>query len=368
MSERLSSTPRADGFAMPGEFGPHAGTWMLWPERPDNWRQGARPAQRAFCAVAGAIARFEAVTVGASRERYAGARALLPPAVRVVELSSNDAWMRDCGPTFVANAAGEVRGVDWDFNAWGGLAGGLYFPWDLDDQVAGKVLEIAGAARYKAPLVLEGGSIHVDGEGTLITTRECLLNPNRNPALGEGEIEALLREYLGVEQILWLERGVYLDETSGHVDNLVNYVRPGVVALTWTDDRGDPQWEISQDAYARLREAVDARGRRLEVHCVHQPGPLCITAEEARDVETVEGTLPRRAGDRMAGSYINYYTCNGGVVVPVFDDPHDAAALETLRGLYPGREVVAVPAREILLGGGNIHCITQQEPKGGKTA
>lgn len=364
MSITIESTPRADGFRMPGEFERHAGTWMLWPERPDNWRQGAKPAQRAYAAVAAAIAQFEPVTMCVSRAQFRNARAMLPAGVRVVEMSSDDAWMRDCGPTFVSGPGDAVRGVDWDFNAWGGLDGGLYFPWDQDDQVAAKVLEIERVDRYKAPLVLEGGSIHVDGQGTLITTEECLLNPNRNPQLSKAQIEDLLRAYLNVDTIIWLGRGVYLDETNGHVDNIINIVRPGVVALTWTDDRNDPQWEISNDAYERLTAATDARGRKLEVHRIHQPGPIYITEEEARDVDAVAGTLPRNTGDRLAGSYINYYACNGGVIVPVFGDAHDAAALQSLQGLYPERKVTPVPAREILLGGGNIHCITQQQPAG----
>src|SRR5512146_2694488 len=181
MTQTRMTTPRQDGFFMPAEFARHAGTWMLWPERPDNWRLGGKPAQKTFAAVAAAIRQFEPVTVGVNHRQFEIARHMLPASVRVVEISSNDSWMRDCGPTFVIDGHGGVRGVDWDFNAWGGLNGGLYFPWDLDDAVPQKVLEIEGIDRYKAPLVLEGGSIHVDGEGTLITTEECLLNPNRNP-------------------------------------------------------------------------------------------------------------------------------------------------------------------------------------------
>jgi len=364
MAKRIDSTPKNDGFRMPGEFEPQKQIWMIWPERPDNWRAGAKPAQEAYANAAKAISRFEPVTMVVSAAQYANCRNRLPAEIRVVEMSNDDAWMRDCGPTFLKNDRGEVRAVDWDFNAWGGLDGGLYFPWDHDDQVAAKVLEIERADRYKAPLVLEGGSIHVDGQGTLITTEECLLNPNRNPQLSKAQIEDLLREYLNVETIIWLGRGVYLDETNGHVDNIINIVRPGVVALTCTDDRNDPQWEISNDAYERLTAAVDARGRKLEVHRIHQPGPIYITEEESRDVDAVAGTLPRNPGDRLAGSYINYYTCNGGVIVPVFDDAHDAAALQALRDLYPERKVTPVPAREILLGGGNVHCITQQQPAG----
>jgi agmatine deiminase len=362
MASTIDSTPRKDGFRMPGEFENHSGCWMLWPERPDNWREGAKPAQACFAEVASAIARFEPVTVGASGGQFLNARQMLPPPVRVVELSCNDAWMRDCGPTFVKDRKGRSRGVDWEFNAWGGLDGGLYAPWDQDDLVAQKVLEIERCDRYKAPLVLEGGSIHVDGEGTLITTEECLLNSNRNPHLSREQIEGLLAEYLGVEQVIWLGRGVYNDETSGHVDNLCCYVRPGVVALTWCDDPHDPQHEISREACEVLSAACDARGRRLEIHKIHQPLPQLITQQESQGVEAAAGTLPRLSGDRLAASYINFYIANRGLIVPVFGDPADGPALQALSALFPGREVIPVYAREILLGGGNIHCITQQQP------
>jgi len=349
---------------MPGEFEPHAGSWMLWPERPDNWRLDAAPAQRAFAAVAAAIAQFEPVSVGVSARQFENARRTLPAGVRVVELSSNDAWMRDCGPTFVVNTGRVVRGVDWEFNAWGGLHGGLYAPWDLDEQVAAKVLEIERLERYQAPLVMEGGAAHVDGQGTLLTTAECLLNPNRNPQLTQAQIEGYLKEYLNASKVVWLPRGVYRDETGGHVDNLCCFVRPGVVALTWTEDTADPQYEISQEAYERLMTSTDALGRRLEVHKILQPAPIHITKEESEGVEAAAGTLPRTAGDRLAASYINFYIANGGIVMPAFGDPHDAPARAQLQALFPEREVVQAPAREISLGGGNIHCITQQVPRG----
>lgn len=364
MAVTLKTTPRADGYLMPGEFTAHARTWMLWPERPDNWRESAKPAQRAFAEVAAAISMFEPVTVGANPTQLETARTMLPAQVRVVEIPNNDSWMRDCGPTFVVNTAGQQRLVDWMFNAWGGLEGGLYAPWDLDDRVPQAVSEIEGVDRYEAPIVLEGGSIHVDGEGTLITTEECLLNPNRNPSLSREEIEAVLKEYTGVSKILWLGKGVFNDETDGHVDNLCAFLRPGVVALTWTEDSDDPQYSISKDAFGRLSEATDACGRKLEIHKINQPQPILISEAESGGVLPTEGTLPRRAGDRMAASYVNFYICNGGVIVPTFSDPHDRDALETLQELMPMRKVVGVAAREILLGGGNIHCITQQQPSG----
>lgn len=364
MAKTLASTPRQDHFRMPGEFEPQSQVWLLWPERTDNWRLGAKPAQQVFVQVATAISRFTPVTMGVSRGQFLNARNMLPPKVRVVEISYDDAWIRDCGPTFVVDDQGAVRLVDWDFNAWGGLDGGLYFPWDQDDLVPQKVAEIERVDRYKAPLVLEGGSIHVDGEGTLITTKECLLNPNRNPGLSQSEIEAYLKDYLNLDKVIWLERGVYNDETSGHVDNICCFIRPGVVALSWTDDKDDPQYEISAENYEILKHATDAQGRALEVHKIHQPDPVIITADEAAGVDSVDGTLPREEGDRMAASYINFLITNGGVIVPTFDDPHDGPALEQLQALFPERAVVGVPAREILLGGGNIHCITQQQPRG----
>ena len=347
---------------MPAEFERHAGCWLLWPERADNWRLGAKPAQAAFVAVATAIATGEPVTVGVSAQQFQHARARLPAAVRVVEITANDAWVRDTGPTLLVDAKGRRRGVDWTFNAWGGLAGGLYFTWDRDEEVAQKILEIEGVERYRAPFVLEGGAIHVDGQGTCLTTEECLLNPNRNPGLSRAEVEAQLRRYLGVRTVIWLDKGVYLDETSGHIDELACFTAPGVVLLTWTEDRDDPQYEISRDALQRLRHARDARGRRLTIHKIHQPGPLYMTAEEAAGVDRREGSRPRLAGDRLPASYVNLSIANKCVVMPLYDKRRDGAALRLLRRLFPTRTVLGVETREILLGGGNIHCITQQIP------
>ena len=364
MSASLKTTPAADGFRMPGEFEPHSGCWMAWPERPDNWRLGAKPAQEAYAAVAEAIAASEPVTMAVSDAQFENCRSTLPPEVRVVEVSTDDAWIRDSGPTFVVDGGGRRRGVDWRFNAWGGTEGGLYFPWDRDDRVAAKVLEVEGDDRYRAPIVLEGGAVHVDGEGTVLTTEECLLNPNRNPELSREQIERVLLDYLGAEKVIWLGAGVFADETDGHVDNLACFARPGVVLLTWTDDEDDPQHAISRDARERLEAATDGRGRSLDVVLLPSPGPLQISAEEAQGVDAAEGTVPRSAGDRMAASYVNFYLGNSRIVHPLLDPRHDEEAAAVLRRVFPDREVVGLPAREILLGGGNIHCITQQVPRG----
>jgi agmatine deiminase len=298
--------------------------------------------------------------MGANPSQVSIARRALPESTSVVELPNNDSWMRDCGPTFVINGRGNVRLVNWQFNAWGGL----YTDFRLDEQVPRRISDMEDMDYYQAPLVMEGGSIHVDGEGTLLTTEECLLNENRNPQLHREQIKTYLREYTGAGKILWLGAGVYHDETGGHVDNLACFLRPGLVALTWTDDHNDPQYPISQDAYSRLVRFTDAKGRKLEVLKIQQPEPVLATEAEAWGVLPAEGTYPRKAGARMAASYINFYICNRGVVMPSFGDPQDLLARQAIMIAMPEREVVSVFSREILLGGGNIHCITQQQPLG----
>lgn len=360
----INSTPRKDGFHMPGEFEPHEGTFMLWPERPDNWRYGGKYAQKVFAEVATAIGKFEKMTMCVSAEQYENARNMLPDNIRVVEISNNDSWIRDCGPTFVKNDDGIIRGIDWQFNAWGGLVDGLYFPWDKDNSVAKKVCEIEWKDRYYLDnFVLEGGAIHVDGDGTALVTEACLLSEGRNPHMTKDEIEEKLKEYLNVDKVIWLKNGIYLDETNEHIDNICAFVKPGVVVLSWTDDESDPQYELSKSCYDILCKEKDAKGRSLEVYKLPLPSPVYITKEESLGVDSVIGTQPREEGDRLAASYVNYYVCNGAVIMPGFHDKNDEKAKKVLEELYPDREVIQIYAREILLGGGNIHCITQQQPK-----
>ena len=357
----LKTTPKHDGFRMPGEHETHEEIWMAWPERTDNWRYGGKPAQQVFVNVAKAIAEVTPVTMAVSAAQYDNARRMLPENIRLVEMATNDSWMRDIGPSYVINDKGERRGVDWEFNAWGGLVDGLYFPWDRDDQVASKICEIHRDDRYRAPLILEGGSIHVDGEGTLYTTEECLLHESRNPHLSKTEIEQILGDYLNIDKVVWIPRGLYNDETNGHVDNLIHVVCPGEVVLSWCDDENDPQYEISQEAYRVLSEATDARGRKLKIHKMNVPGPLYIREDEAGGIDACN-SMERSAGERLAGSYANYLITNMPIILPLLDPAHDGEAKALLEDLYPGYEVVGVDAREILLGGGNIHCITQQVP------
>ena len=363
--KRLNTIPKDDGFRMPGEFEHHDGCYMIWPERPDNWRLGGKPAQAVFTEVANTIGKYEPITMIVSKAQFSNAREMLADYVRVVEMANDDSWCRDSGATFVINDKGEVRGIDWAFNAWGGLVDGLYFPWDQDDKVAQKMCELERVDSYRLDdFVLEGGSIHVDGEGTVMATEETLLSAGRNSHLTKEEIEKTLCDYLNCTKMLWIPRGIYNDETNGHVDNICNFVKPGVVVLAWTDDENDPQYEISKEAYDYLSKETDAKGRKLEIHKLHVPSPVLITKEESLGVDSIDGTLPRQEGDRLAASYANYYTGNGFVALPVFNDPKDKDAIELLQKLYPDRVIEPIYAREILLGGGNIHCITQQLPSG----
>ena len=366
MSKRINSTPKQDGYRMPGEFEEHSKTWMIWPERTDNWRNGARPAQQAFAEVAKAISKYEEVVMCVSKNKYINALDMLPANIKVVEMENDDSWMRDCGPTFVINKEGKVRANDWEFNAWGGEVDGLYFPWDKDDEVPKKVCELENIDTYRTDgFVLEGGSIHVDGEGTLIATEACLLSEGRNPSMSKKEIEDKLKEHLNIEKVIWLKNGIYLDETNEHVDNIIHYCAPGVVALAWTDDEKDPQYKFSKEAYEVLINSTDAKGRKLKVYKLHIPNTVVITKEESEGVDIVDGTLPREEGDRQAASYANFYIANGVIVYPTFNDPkYDKLAEEVLKEIFPDREIIGVYAREIILGGGNIHCITQQQPKG----
>lgn len=364
--KKLDTIPKNDGFRMPGEFEEHRRSYIIWPERPDNWRLGANPAQKVFLEVIKKIAKYEEIVVCVSDRQYSHVIGLTNEIdnVIVVEMSNDDAWIRDCGATFLVNDKGTLRAVDWCFNAWGGLFNGLYFPWDKDDRIASKMCALEDADRYRLDdFVLEGGSIHCDGEGTLLVTEECLLSEGRNPHLNKLEIEKKLCEYLNVSKVLWIPKGIYNDETSGHVDNICNFVKPGVVVLAWTDDEKDPQYKISNDAYQYLSHETDAKERKLEIHKLYTPNPVLITKEESQGVDSVDGTLPRTEGDRLAASYVNYYTINGAIIMPIFDDEHDTAAVNKLKKLYPDRTIETVYAREILLGGGNIHCITQQVPK-----
>ncbi|CAM8981805.1 unnamed protein product [Rhodiola kirilowii] len=366
----LEGTPAVHGYMMPAEWEPHSQSWMGWPERSDNWRENAKHGQAVFVEVATAISKFEHVTVCASPDQWANARSQLPAHIRVIEMSMNDSWFRDTGPTIVVaknkpQSEQKIAGIDWNFNSWGGVEDGCYQDWSHDLLVARKILEIEKIPRFSQSIVLEGGSIHVDGEGTCLSTEECLLNKNRNPHLNKEQIEEMLKAYLGVRKIIWLRRGLYGDDdTNGHIDNMCCFAKPGVVLLSWTDDETDPHYERAVEAFSVLSNTTDAKGRKFEIVKLHVPGPLYMTEEESAGITQVGEAKPRLAGTRLAASYVNFYFANGAIITPQFgDEKWDQEAIRVLSNTFPDHQVVGIKgAREIVLGGGNIHCITQQQP------
>jgi agmatine deiminase len=334
--------PAEGGFVMPGEWAPHARCWMAWPCRTELWRQRLPAARAAYATVAHAIARFEPVTMVARLGDAAGARDMLGNRIPILELPLNDSWMRDFGPTFLVNSTGELAGAAWRFNAWGEK----YKDYADDARLAGRLLRQLGLPCFEAPFVLEGGAIHVDGEGTALVTEQCLLNPNRNPALRKADVEAHLRDWLGVTTVIWLGQGLVDDETDGHVDNLACFARPGVVLALSEDDYLEPNFPALSDNLERLAKAKDAHGRSLTVIPIHQPA------------------MRQGDGKRLPLSYINFYRANGGLVVPRFEDPRDRDAQDQLQQVFPELKITAVVALDIVRGGGGIHCITQQQPRG----
>lgn len=359
--------PAADGFRMPGEFEPHRGCVMIWPVRPGSWPHGAKEAQKTFAEVARRISESEHLWMLAKPEDYAQVQAVFAGNcnITVLEIATDDAWARDVGPTCVVNDAGCVRGIDWCFNAWGGEFDGLYADWEQDNLAASAICKALDMDCYDAQhFVLEGGSIHSDGEGTVIVTEACLLSGGRNPKLSKDEISDMLKKWLGAEKIIWLPHGIYMDETNEHVDNVCAFVRPAEVVLAWTEDETDPQWAYSHADLKVLENETDAKGRSFTVHRMLIPkNPVCITEEELAGFTFAEGEDFREAGEQLAASYVNFYISNGGVIVPQFGDANDVCAVELLQKLFPERTVHPIYARPIIVGGGNIHCITQQIPR-----
>lgn len=326
-------------FFMPAEWHPHQRCWMGFPCRPNSWPFELSRAQASYVAVAHAIAQFEPVTMVVHPDYVDEAKRLCHQSIEIIELPMNDAWLRDTGPTFLIDNQSHSAGINWQFNGWGGS----HADFQLDNELAKNILSIIQLPCYDAPLTLEGGAIHVDGEGTLLTTEQCLFS--RNPHLTPLEIETYLRQYLGITHIIWLTEGLQQDETAGHIDNLACFVKPGVVVALSSNDPQDNQYAILQDNLRRLRTAKDAKGRTLEVIEIEQPN--------RRDHPNL---------GRLTLSYINFYMANGGIVMPIFNDPADHAAQETIQKLFPQRRVIALNTLDLIHGGGNIHCITQQQP------
>jgi agmatine deiminase len=331
------------GLRMPAEWAPHERTLIAWPAREAAWRGTTIEAARdVYAEVVAAIAAFEPVTLVADPAHADDARRRVTAEnVEVVALPLDDSWLRDSGPIVVTGAGADRvtrAGIDFRFNAWGGA----FAPYDKDAAIARLLLEHLGIERFASPVVLEGGSIAVDGEGALVTTEQCLLNRNRNPLLNRGDVEAELRLQLGVERIVWLGRGLVEDaDTDGHVDNVCMFLEPGRVLLQTVGDVEDQNHGIAQDNERRLKDAG--------------------IAVERWDLLP---RIRREDGSVVAVPYVNLYLCDGAAIVPLGEQDRDMdeEALRRLGALLPGREIVGVPGRVLALGGGGVHCITQQVP------
>lgn len=334
-------------YRMPAEWELHARTFVSWPVQASmSYPEEFERVRSGYAEIIKAIGEFEPVTVLVNPgEAEEVSRFFTNEQISCISIAHNDGWIRDNGPTFLINDRGELAAVNWHFNAWGGK----YPDWELDEQVAPRLLSDLGVKQWDAPLIMEGGSIHADGEGTLIATEECLLNTNRNPHLAKGEIEDHLKRYLGVSKVIWLKRGLSGDATDGHVDNVACFAAPGKIVLQVCHDPEDDNYQITRENLEILKHHQDAKGRSLEIIPIEQP------ARQDYD------------GTRLTLSYLNFYIVNGGVILPVFGgdaEKTDREAEQMLRKLFPERRIRTVNGKGIIGEGGNVHCITQQMPAG----
>jgi agmatine deiminase len=331
----------------PAEWAPHSACWLAWPSHGHLWQENLGPAQAEFAALCIAIAEGggEALDLLVQDEpAETQARAALAPVlaqVRFHRVPVGDIWLRDTAPIFVQDGSGALCAARFGFNGWGGK-----YVLPEDDQVSKRVAALSGLPTAVHDWILEGGSVEVDGEGTVLTTRQCLLNPNRNPGMTQADIEVALKLGLGAEKVLWLDEGLLNDHTDGHIDTLARFTAPGVVVCMEAQDPADPNAATLARLATDLAAMTDARGCRLRV--VRIPSP---------------GLLLNEDGEPMPASYVNFYIGNRSVVVPTYGQPSDGAAVAALTELFPGRRVVGRSARAILSGGGAFHCITQQQPE-----
>ncbi len=330
--------PRDDGYRMPAEWAHHDACWMAWPCRKGLWAD-SESVRQDYAAVANTIARFEPVKMLAPPDRVEQARALLHDNVDVIEMPIDDSWARDSGPNFLTGEAG-LAGSTFTFNAWGGK----YEPYDQDALMGRRILDLVGVRRYASDLVAEGGGVTVDGEGTVITTETCFLNRNRNPDLSKREVEAELCRTLGAEKVIWIPGDPSDPETDGHVDGIAAFIEPGRLLVEINRDRGDPHHPICERNREALTRVRDARGRVIELEFIQ------------------EGSYRPERWNGGCSSYVNSYLANGAVIVPGYGYDQDAEAVETYARLYPDREIVQVPIHHLSLGGGGVHCVTQQQP------
>jgi agmatine deiminase len=343
-------TPASLGYRMPAEWERHEATWIVWPHNLDTWPGKFAPIPDAYVKMVCALHQHERVNICTNdAESAVRARGLLSRAgvdlstIQFHEIPTNDTWVRDHGPIFITRVFEETNQLavtDWIFNSWGQK----YGPWDLDDVVPQKIAELFELQCFIPGIVLEGGSIDVNGLGTLLTTESCLLNPNRNPSLSRTDIEEYLRAYLGVSHILWLGDGIVGDDTDGHIDDIARFVNPTTVICAVEEDPADVNYRPLQDNLKRLQKMTDQYGQPLRVAPLCMPSPI------------------EYKGNRLPASYANFYIANDTLLVPTYNCPNDQRALTTLQQLFPMRQVVGIPCTDLVWGLGAIHCVTQQQP------
>jgi len=340
--------PRQLGYRMPAEWEPHRATWLAWPRNPETWPAPLEAVQEIWVKFIVALSAGEEVCLLVNDERaHHGAMSWLTAAGAVMErtvfytIPTVDVWIRDYGPTFLTREErGPLALIDWIFNAWGGK----YLDYVQEEGVNPALAARLGVPVFSPGIVLEGGSIDVNGLGTCLTTEQCLLNPNRNPRLSRSQIEQILGDYLNVCRIIWLDQGIAGDDTDGHIDDIARFVNPTTVVCCLEEDSADENYAPLKENYERLQAAADQDGRKLNVVTLPMPGQ--VVAE----------------GKRLPASYVNFYIANGIVLVPTYDHPNDRRALGILGELFPDRKVLGVPCRVLVPGMGAIHCVTQQEP------
>ena len=335
----------------------------MYPSRNDIWRENAKHMQQYICDLVMTISRYE--TVYFFCEPRFGYQLIeqykFNKNVEIIPAEYDDIWARDIGPSFVKNNHG-MTCVDWKFNAWGGETEGAYCPWDKDDFFAYFVSKYLGLESKRSSIVVEGGGIVTDGEGTIFTTKSVLLNNNRNPDIEQYEVEKQLLEYTGAKQIFWLDQGLAFDETDGHIDNVMSFIKPTDICLAWTDDKSNPNYERLEKIFRKLNGSKNLKGEAYKIHRIPLPDLQKRTKTEAKNICNTQNIRKRELGDILPASYINFYMLNGAVLIPSFGCETDTVVLKIFKELFPDREVVQVYSREPLLGGGGIHCLLHEVP------
>ncbi|MFM7888292.1 MAG: agmatine deiminase family protein [Pseudanabaena sp.] len=334
--------PKTLGYAQPSEWQPHRACWLAFPSHGDLWLEYLNIVQAEFVALAKAIATSEQLEILVLEETAALAKQLLGDLpVRFHEIPFGDIWMRDMTPIYIKNADGKLGALRFLWNGWGGK-----YMLEHDDRVAANIVQILDIPKFEFDWVLEGGAIEVDGEGTCLTTKQCLLNPNRNPHLDQAEIEAGLKNALGVEKVLWIEEGLLNDHTDGHIDTIARFIAPHTVMCMEPTSEDDPNYQVFQDIGSQLETMTDAKGRKIDV--VKIPSPNLVLDDQ---------------GEIMPASYLNFYISNDSVIIPIYGSPNDDLAVQAIAKHFPSRKAIGLSAKHILLGGGAFHCITCHQPQ-----